>query len=172
MKRIGLLSDTHGYLHHRAQDIFLGCDEIWHAGDIGSLNVVSDLEAICPVRAVYGNIDGQDIRQVFPKYQQFTLEGVRVLMTHIGGYPGHYAPGIAALIKETAPTLFISGHSHILKVMPDKLHGLLHMNPGAAGKSGFHKVITFLRFTLEAGRIKDLEVVEYDRYDKPKTISG
>lgn len=140
-----------------------GSDEIWHAGDIGSLAVTDALSEMAPVRAVYGNIDGTDIRQVFPLDQDFRIEDVRVWITHIGGYPGRYAPRVRPNIYQDPPKLFITGHSHILKVMPDKKLGLLHMNPGAIGKQGFHHVRTMLRFSITSDNIHDLEVVEIKR---------
>ncbi len=163
MKKIGLLSDTHGSVHPRVAEFFSGCDEIWHAGDIGNEKVVNQLEAIKPLRAVYGNIDGGKLRIDFPEYALFEIEGLRVLMIHIGGYPGHYNPKARALIQKYHPGLFVSGHSHILKVMPDSKYNLLHINPGAAGNSGFHKRITFVRFNIEKGRVSDLDVLDIDR---------
>lgn len=166
MKRIGLLSDTHGFFHPEIPRIFKSCDEIWHAGDIGSMEVAEKLSAIKPFRGVHGNIDGQDIRRVYPRYLRFHCENTDVLITHIGGYPGRYAPEVRTIIEAGPPDLFISGHSHILKVMPDKRNQLLHINPGAAGKSGFHQVITMVRFSIDSKQIKDLEVVEFKRYEK------
>lgn len=160
MKRIGLLSDTHTFLHPRLKEIFASCDEIWHAGDIGNEATAEQLKAIKPLRAVYGNIDGQNIRIQFPEVLTFFCEEVKVLMIHIGGYPKRYSPKARILIKKEKPKLFISGHSHILKVMFDKENELLHINPGASGKSGFHKVITAIRFTIDKDEIKDLEVIE------------
>lgn len=136
-------------------------DEIWHAGDIGDISVTDKLAAIKPLRAVYGNIDDNKARADFPLNNRFTVEGVDVLITHIGGYPGKYSPAIRNEIYSNPPKLFISGHSHILKVMPDKKLGLIHMNPGAVGKHGFQKVRTMLRFELNAGKIEDLEVIEF-----------
>lgn len=163
MKRIGLLSDTHGYLHPDVLSYFKEVDEIWHAGDIGSVELIEKLEAEKPVRAVFGNIDGKDIYSSYPEHQRFVLEGVKVWMTHIGGYPGKYSPGIRSLILKNPPDLFISGHSHILKVMPDNKLNLLHINPGACGQQGWHKVKTLIRFSLDQGRVKDLEVIELNR---------
>lgn len=151
MKRIGLLSDTHGYWDERYLKHFESCDEIWHAGDIGSLEVAERLEAFRPLRAVYGNIDGQDIRLRFPEVNRFTLEGADVLIKHIGGYPGKYDPSIKNVLLTHPPRLFISGHSHILKVKYDKTLRMLHLNPGAAGKYGFHTVRTLMRFTINDG---------------------
>ena len=163
MKRIGLISDTHNYLHPELERIFTHCDEIWHAGDFGSIEVADRLRAFKPLRGVYGNIDGQDIRREFPAYLRFSCEALDVLMMHIGGYPGHYQGSAKKLIDEQAPGLFISGHSHILRVMPDKQLGLLHLNPGAAGKSGFHKLITMMRFTVDVDKVRELEIVEFNR---------
>ena len=160
MKKIGLLSDTHSYWDERYMKHFNDCDEVWHAGDIGSLDVAERFEDFKPFRAVYGNIDGHEIRQHYPEVNRFTLEDVDVLITHIGGYPGRYDPRIRSTLFAKPPTLFICGHSHILKVMFDKKINTLHMNPGAAGKYGFHKVRTLLRFVLDEGDIRDLEVIE------------
>ncbi len=160
MKRIGLLSDTHSYLDPAIFKHFKECDEIWHAGDIGEIDVLDKLNKFKPTRAVYGNIDAAIIRKEYPLHQRFMCEGVDVWITHIGGYPKRYSPPIKEAIKKNPPKLFISGHSHILKVMYDKDLGLLHMNPGAAGKHGFHQVKTLLRFTIDGKDIKDLEVIE------------
>ncbi len=160
MKRIGLLSDTHGYWDDRYLKYFESCDEIWHAGDIGSSELAERLAAFRPFRAVYGNIDGQDIRIQYPEINRFTIEGTEVLMKHIGGYPGKYDPSIRAQLFVRPPKLFISGHSHILKVKYDKTLGMLHINPGAAGKYGFHKVRTLVRFSIDRGNFSDLEVIE------------
>lgn len=160
MKRIALLSDTHGHLDQKIFKYFESCDEIWHAGDIGMVAVCDELKKHRPLRAVYGNIDGQDIRIQYPKNLRFNLEGVDVFMTHIGGTPGKYNPDVLPEMKANAPQLFICGHSHILRVEFDKKYSCLFMNPGAAGVHGFHKKKTLLRFTLEEARIKDLEVIE------------
>lgn len=160
MKRIGLLSDTHGYLDERILYHFENCDEIWHAGDLGTMDVLEKLEAFKPVRAVYGNIDNHRIRAALTEVERFTLEEVDVLIKHIGGYPGRYDRSVADYIRAHPPGLFISGHSHILKVMPDNKLNLLHINPGAAGKSGLHKVRTLIRFIIDRGDIRDLEVIE------------
>ena len=161
MKKILLLSDTHSYIDDRILDYAQQADEIWHAGDIGDISVTDKLAAIKPLRAVYGNIDDNKARADFPLNNRFTVEGVDVLITHIGGYPGKYSPAIRNEIYSNPPKLFISGHSHILKVMPDNKLGLIHMNPGAVGKHGFQKVRTMLRFELNAGKIEDLEVIEF-----------
>ncbi len=160
MKRIGLLSDTHGWWDERYAKHFAECDEIWHAGDIGSMLLVERLQEIAPLRAVYGNIDGGDVRRMFTEVYRFRCEEVEVVMTHIGGYPGHYSPAIYKRLVVNPPQLFISGHSHILKVMYDKQLGCLHINPGAAGIQGFQTVRTLVRFTVDGKEIKDLEVVE------------
>lgn len=160
MIKIGLLSDTHGYWDERYLQYFGPCDEIWHAGDIGSLEVARQAEAFRPLRAVYGNVDGQDIRRMYPQVNRFTVEGVEVLMKHIGGYPGNYDPSIRGSILVRPPKLFISGHSHILKVKYDKTLDMLHINPGAAGMQGFHKVRTLVRFAVDGGTFRDLEVIE------------
>jgi hypothetical protein len=163
MKRIGLLSDTHGFIDPKVYDFFANCDEIWHAGDFGNIETAEKLGQFKPLRGVYGNIDGQIIRKVFKKHCKFTLEGVKVWITHIGGYPGHYDKSVKPDIYTNPPTLFISGHSHILKVIYDEKNQCLHMNPGAAGNYGFHHVKTLLRFIVDNGRIKDLEIQEIER---------
>ncbi len=160
MKKIGLLSDTHGYWDDKYLRYFEPCDEIWHAGDIGSSDVAARLAAFRPLRAVYGNIDGQELRRLFPQTLRFEVEGAEVLMKHIGGYPGHYDPSIRGSLLARPPKLFVSGHSHILKVKYDKTLGMLHINPGAAGISGFHKVRTLVRFSVDKGVFSDLEVIE------------
>ncbi len=161
--RIACLSDTHGFLDNRLIDFFNPCDEIWHAGDIGSLNVAEKLFTIKPLRAVCGNIDGPEIRDKYPVCQRFRCEKVDVLITHIGGYPGKYDSAVRPLILENPPKLFICGHSHILKVMNDKKSGLLHINPGAAGRSGLHILQTAVRFIIDNDKISDLEVIELKR---------
>lgn len=160
MKKIGLLSDTHNYWDEKYKTYFASCDEIWHAGDIGSIELAQQFESFKPFRAVHGNIDDHRTRLAYPEKLRFTLEDVDVLMTHIGGYPGKYDFGIRAELYNNPPKLFVCGHSHILKVMYDKNLECLHMNPGAAGKYGFHRVRTLLRFVLDKGNIKELEVVE------------
>jgi putative phosphoesterase len=160
MFRIGLLSDTHGYYDPRIAEHFNGCDEIWHAGDIGNYQVIISLNRIAPVVAVFGNIDGTDIRSRYPRHQRMEREGLDIWMTHIGGYPGNYDPRLRPAIFADPPGLFISGHSHILKVMPDKKMGFLHMNPGAAGRHGLHKVRTLIRFEVEKGRVGAADVIE------------
>jgi len=160
MKTIGLISDTHGWLDPSLFEHFAACDEVWHAGDIGSEEVLRQLEAFRPLRAVYGNIDGGPLRWNLPEDLRFTCEGLEVFITHIGGYPGRYAPRVRRILQENPPGLFICGHSHILKIMPDKKLNLLHINPGACGRYGFHKVRTAVRFAVQAGKIQNLQVIE------------
>lgn len=161
--KIGLLSDTHGWLDDRVLNFFKDCEEVWHCGDLGDAAVLDRLEASFRVRAVYGNIDGGELRYRLHGALVFTCEGVKTVMTHIGGYPGHYDPRIRDILWQERPRLFVCGHSHILKVMHDAKLDCLHINPGAAGRSGFHKVCTAVRFVLEAGNIKDLEVLEFEK---------
>ena len=163
MTKIGLLSDTHGWIFPSVYEFFKDCDEIWHAGDIGGTDVARCLSSFKPLKAVYGNIDDYRVRQMFPKIQIFTVENVKVMMTHIGGYPGHYESGIKELIIKEKPNIFISGHSHILKVMNDHSLDLLHINPGAAGNSGFHRVVTMVRFQIDGSAIQKMEVYEKTR---------
>ena len=160
MKRIGLISDTHNYIDPKVYKYFADCDEIWHAGDIGTTKVSDELAKFKPLKAVYGNIDGQDVRIQFPKTLRFLSEEVDVFMTHIGGYPNKYYPKVKEYLHKFPPTLFICGHSHILKVIYDKKLNLLHLNPGAAGNSGFHKIKTLLRFTIDGKEIKNMEIIE------------
>ena len=160
MKKIGLLSDTHGYWDERYVRHFESCDEIWHAGDIGSIEVADRLAAFRPLRAVYGNIAGRELRLRFPQTLRFEVEGAQVLIKHIGGYPGHYDPSVRGSLLTRPPQLFISGHSHILKVKYDRTLSMLHINPGAAGKQGFHRVRTLVRFVVDQGCFSDLEVIE------------
>ncbi|MEM6892097.1 MAG: metallophosphoesterase family protein [Bacteroidota bacterium] len=158
--KILLLSDTHNHMDDTILKYAKGVDEIWHAGDMGNLLVTDALAEYAPVRGVYGNIDGDLVRREFPEHLRFMCEGVSVWMTHIGGYPGKYNIRVREEIRQNPPKLFICGHSHILKVMHDKKLGLLHMNPGACGKQGFHQMRTMLRFSIEGENIKDLAVVE------------
>ena len=160
MKRIGLLSDTHGYWDDRYLKYFEESDEIWHAGDIGSMDVLDRLMKFRTFRGVYGNIDGQDIRKILPEINRFELEGADVMIKHIGGYPGKYDMQVKKIISSATPDLLICGHSHILKVKYDKDYELLHINPGAAGKYGFHTVRTLVRFNIDCGKFSDLEVIE------------
>lgn len=163
MKRIGLLSDTHSSLSPRVIRFFETVDEIWHAGDIGSAAVADELSAFKPLRAVYGNIDDHVVRRMFPSDQRFFCEKVDVLITHIGGYPGKYEQRIRAIFNVNPPKLFIAGHSHILKVMYDPTYHLLHINPGACGNRGIHRVCTAVRFVIDGDNIRDLEVLEFER---------
>lgn len=160
MTKIGLLSDTHGFLDDAVFKYFDTCDEIWHAGDFGSAAIMDTLAAFKPFKGVWGNIDGKDIRAVCPEHQRFYCEHVDVWMTHIGGYPGRYAAQVKPEIFAHPPKLFICGHSHILKVQFDPKLGLLHLNPGAAGKQGWHKVRTLMRFDIQDDKIENLEVIE------------
>ena len=160
MKRIGLLSDTHGYWDQKYLDYFEECDEIWHAGDIGSLEVAQKLAEFRPFLAVCGNCDGGDLRRMYGEKLRWKCEDADIMMTHIGGYPGKYAPPVRKSLYERPPQLFISGHSHILKVQYDHTLHLRHINPGAAGLSGWHKVRTLVRFTVDGQNFKDLEVIE------------
>jgi putative phosphoesterase len=160
MKKIGLLSDTHAYWDDRFTQYFNDSDEIWHAGDIGSQDIITRLQKIKPVRVVYGNIDNHDLRVLYPKTLRFKIEEVEVLMTHIGGYPGKYAGEIRNEIYANPPKLFVCGHSHILKVIYDKTREMLCINPGAAGKYGFHQVRTLIRFVIDSENIKDMEIIE------------
>ena len=160
MKRIGLLSDTHSYFDTRFEDLFKDVDEIWHAGDLGDIKVLDEMRKFKPVKAVWGNIDGNNIRQELNEVLEFKCEDVSVYMIHIGGYPGKYEKQVRADLIRKKPQIFISGHSHILKVMFDKTLDVLHLNPGAAGRSGFHSVRTALRFTIDGKDVKDMEVIE------------
>ncbi len=163
MKNILLLSDTHGYCGEEMIRHAKEADEVWHAGDIGNLTIANELKRHAFLKAVYGNIDDAEIRSEFPLHKRFFCEKVDVWITHIGGYPGHYNRRIKEELKKNPPQLFICGHSHILKVMPDRQLNLLHMNPGAIGKHGFHKVRTMLKFKIDGERIFDLAVIEYAR---------
>jgi putative phosphoesterase len=160
MIRIGILSDTHSFIHPRTYEFFKDCHEIWHAGDIGNLQSAEELSKFKPLRAVSGNIDGGELRKMFPHDLILFAEKVKVVMTHIGGYPGHYEKKASELIRKEKPQLFVTGHSHILKVMFDKKYQLLYINPGAAGKYGFHNSITMVRFVIEGDQMKDLEVLD------------
>jgi uncharacterized protein len=170
MTRIGLLSDTHSFLPNGVFSFFENCDEIWHAGDIGHIELAKKLSDFKPLKAVYGNIDGQEIRNQYPVETRFLCEETDVWMTHIGGYPGKYDPLIKSRIFNDPPKLFISGHSHILKVINDQKLHLLHMNPGAAGKNGLHHVITMLRFEINGTRIENLDLLEIEKNTKDGTF--
>jgi putative phosphoesterase len=163
MQKILLLSDTHSYIDDAILKHVKQADEVWHAGDIGDLSVTDEIKALKPLRAVFGNIDDAKARTEFPLHNRFICEGVDVWITHIGGYPPKYNGKVRDALKENPPDLFITGHSHILKVIPDKTLKLLHMNPGAVGKHGFHKKRTMLRFKIDGKDIKDLEIIEFER---------
>ena len=160
MKKILLLSDTHGFIDDQILKFVKQADEVWHAGDIGDIKVADAIRTLKPLRAVYGNIDNSVIRTEFPLDNRFIIDKLDVWMTHIGGYPNRYDARVKAKIALDPPNLFISGHSHILKVMNDKKFKLLHLNPGAAGKYGFHQVRTMLRFEINHGQVENLEVIE------------
>ena len=160
MTSIGLISDTHGFLDPAVFEHFKSCDEIWHAGDFGTVVIANDLKALKPLRGVFGNIDGHDVRSVYPQKLVWQCEGITVYMTHIGGYPKRYAPGIKQELVNNKAGIFICGHSHILKIIYDQEINCLHMNPGAAGKQGWHKVRTLIRFAIDGKEIKNCEVIE------------
>lgn len=163
MLHIGILSDTHGTIHPKVLDFFRETDELWHAGDIGNFQTSNQLSSFKPLRAVYGNIDGREIRCLYPRYSLFCIEELKILMIHIGGYPGRYDPYARQLIIQEKPGLFICGHSHILKIMFDPEYKLLHINPGAAGSSGLHRSITAVRLRIDGTEIKNLEVLDIPR---------
>jgi len=160
LTKIGLLSDTHGFLDEAVFKHFDSCDEIWHGGDFGNIEIAEKLNAFRPLKGVFGNIDGYDVRSIYPQKLVWDCEGVTVFMTHIGGYPNRYAPGIKQDLVNHKARLFITGHSHILKVMYDNKINCLHMNPGAAGKQGWHTIRTLLRFSIQGADIRDCEVIE------------
>lgn len=161
--KIGVISDTHNTFDSCLEEFLRPCDEVWHAGDFGSVEIADRIAAFKPLRAVYGNIDGGVMRRMYNDINLFEVEGVKVLMTHIGGYPRHYAPKALQHIHMSRPKLFIAGHSHILKVIYDPVYDMLHINPGAAGKYGVHTVRTAIRFDIEAGEIKNLEIGEWKK---------
>lgn len=164
MTKIGIISDTHGCWDKRYALHFKDCDEIWHAGDVGDIEIIHRLQEVAPtVRAVYGNADHGAVRRTLPEVQDFSVEGLHVRMMHIGGYPGRYAPGVARLLREENVQMMVCGHSHILKVIPDPLTHMLHINPGAAGQQGWHKVRTLVRLDIDAGKPTNLEVIELSR---------
>lgn len=156
--RIGLISDTHGHLDSKLFSFLEECEEIWHAGDIGSLALAEKLREFRPLIAVWGNIDGPEIRYEYPEIQRFECQGLQVLMIHIGGFPGRYAPGIRNLLKKEKPDLFICGHSHIVRAMPDEKLGLIHLNPGACGRQGIHLEKTIMRFSIENGEMSRFQI--------------
>lgn len=163
MKRIGVISDTHGTFDQTLKEFLRDVDEIWHAGDFGSIELADQIAAFKPLRGVYGNIDGGTMRRAYREFDFFECEGKRVLITHIGGYPRHYSPAAVRMIQSSKPDIFVAGHSHILKVMYDPIYQLLHINPGAAGQYGFHKVRTAIRFTIDGDNIRDMEIGEWSR---------
>lgn len=163
MKRIGILSDTHGSVSAEVQDFLQACDELWHAGDVGNEAALDAWMRFKPLTAVYGNIDDWRVRGRLPECAVFQCEACKVMMTHIGGYPGHYAPGVVARLQAEKPDVFVAGHSHILKVMRDERFGLMYFNPGATGDSGFHRFKTALRLKIDGKRLYDLEVFEMPR---------
>lgn len=168
MKRIGLLSDTHSYWDERYEKYFADVDEIWHAGDIGSTELAERFQTFKPFRAVCGNCDGGDLRRMFPDLLRFKCEDADIMIKHIGGYPGNYDRSIVGRMYTSPPDLFISGHSHILKILYDKTLRCLHINPGAAGLQGWQKVRTLVRFTVDGKEFKDLEVIELGEKKKDK----
>lgn len=163
MKKIGIISDTHGCFDALLREFLADVDEIWHAGDIGSAELADEIACFKPLRAVYGNVDGGVTRVIYSEVCLWECEGVRVAMTHIGGYPGRYDPRAYAAIKRAKPQLFIAGHSHILKVKYDRANSLLFINPGAAGRNGFHQVRTAVRFIIDGADMRDMEVGEWAR---------
>ena len=163
MKKIGLLSDTHGWLNPDIFEFFKDCDEIWHAGDIGNIETAEELERFKPLRAVFGNIDDANVRMDYPMIQTFQVEDAKVVMTHIGGYPNHYETFAREVIEKEKPDMFVSGHSHILKIVYDDRYSLLHVNPGAAGRNGFHRKMTMVRFEIDGRQFSKMEVYEKDR---------
>ena len=163
MKRIGILSDTHGSLNPGVLNFFTPVDEIWHAGDIGDIGIHDQLAALKPLRAVFGNMDGKEIRFACRESLVFSVEGVKVVMIHIGGYPGHYDRKAKSIIETVRPKLFVCGHSHILKVMYDRKYAMLTVNPGASGNSGFHHAITAVRFVIDGDQMKEMEVIDIPR---------
>ncbi|EHQ41794.1 metallophosphoesterase family protein [Myroides odoratus] len=166
MKKILLLSDTHSCIDESILKYVKQADEVWHAGDIGNLQVTDEIKKYKPLRAVYGNIDDAEARLEFPEEQVFVCEGMKVYMIHIGGYPGKYRTQVKNQLLREKPGLYICGHSHILKIQYDPQYGVLHLNPGAAGISGFHQVRTMLRFVLDQGNIKDMELIEWPKNKK------
>jgi putative phosphoesterase len=159
--RIGVLSDTHGWVDPAVYEHFADVDEIWHAGDAGNENVITELEMFKPLRAVWGNIDGFDVRKATKEYHCFTSANKKVLIIHIGGYPGHYSPRALELIRELKPDILVCGHSHIVKVMYDRVNSMLCINPGSAGRTGIHRVMTLVRFSIDGDKISEMEVIEF-----------
>jgi putative phosphoesterase len=163
MKKIGILSDTHTFLHPKLFDFFKDVDEIWHAGDFGNIETAERLQKFKPLRGVFGNIDDTLVRRSFTMFNIFDIEDVKVLITHIGGYSENYPYAVSELIRKEKPNIFVAGHSHILKIIPDKRHNLLFINPGAAGISGIHQRITFVRFVIDGKDFRDMEIFETPR---------
>jgi len=163
MTRIGLISDTHGYIEPKLFEFFENVDEIWHAGDMGGIEISERFQKFKPFRGVYGNIDDQIVRSEFPKNNRFKCEEAEIWITHIGGYPGKYDKQVKLKLEQNPPDLFIAGHSHILKIIYDKKLNLLHLNPGAIGNSGFHHVKTAIRFNIDGNQFKDMEILELPR---------
>ncbi|MFC2411433.1 MAG: metallophosphoesterase family protein [Bacteroides sp.] len=163
MTKIGLISDTHGHWDADIEEFFAPCQQLWHAGDIGNLELADTIARFRPLVAVYGNIDGTDVRSEYPLEQTIVLEDATIYMRHIGGYPGHYAPGIASILRAGKPSIFIDGHSHILRIIYDRKFDLLFLNPGAYGHTGFHKVRTALRFDLQEGKPSNMEILQLPR---------
>ncbi len=163
MTKILLLSDTHGYVDEQILQYINEADEVWHAGDIGNLIVTDTIAKLKPIRAVYGNIDGDQARLQFPLDNKFRIESMDIWITHIGGYPNRYEKRIRDILKLKSPDILICGHSHILKIIYDKKFDLLHLNPGAAGKSGFHNVRTMLRFSIDGSKIENMEIIELEQ---------
>ena len=163
MKRIGVISDTHNTFDEQLKEFLRDVDEIWHAGDFGSIELADQIASFKPMKGVWGNIDGGVMRRAYNEFCCFQCENKRVLITHIGGYPRHYSPAAVRMIQSSKPDIFIAGHSHILKVMFDPIYQLLHINPGAAGQYGFHKVRTAIRFTIDGDDIRDMEIGEWPR---------
>ena len=161
--KIGIISDTHGVFDNVLMEFLAPCDQIWHAGDFGSVEVADKIAEFKPLKGVYGNIDGGVMRRMFSEFNLFEVDGVKVLMTHIGGYPRHYSPQAVRMIQSARPDIFVAGHSHILKVIFDPIYQLLHINPGAAGQYGFHRVRTAIRFTIDGDDIRDMEIGEWPR---------
>jgi uncharacterized protein len=173
MKKIGLISDTHGYLDPRVKKYFKDCDEIWHAGDFGTYKIAEELTKMATLRGVYGNIDGSEIRSEFSHSLRFEVEGVEIFMTHIGGNPGRYAIPCKQELEDNPPNVMICGHTHLLKVARDKKHNnLLYINPGAAGKQGFHIIRTIVRFDIDNGKVSNLEVINLGGRTKNETVTA
>ena len=160
MKKIGILSDTHSFLHPKVFDFFKDVDEIWHAGDFGDAETAEKLKTFKPLRGVSGNIDNAALHRSFPMFNTFNIEDVKVLMTHNGGYPGHYHPHVLELIRKEQPDIVVAGHSHILKIIHDKPHNLFYINPGAAGVTGIHQYITLVRFDIDGREFRNMEIFE------------